>query len=788
MYTLLKLRKILAYVPFALLLCVFGVTSYISAKTGPGMPGIGVLMDGVYVLDISASTLIAYKSTEASIRTAITGGVYKRVVPTAAYTLTANLTIPAGVEYAPLLGAIVTPHYSIAGGGSNWTVHSGSVYVSTANYNEIEFLRESGTALTEVAGAADIDAAGKWAWEGNKIYVRTTGSVDPDTLGAGLLVAGHILTFATGSHLEDNGGQMFSAAAGEVVGLFMATPEMFGAIADSGTTDNTSMILAAIGASNTIIFSKPSETGYYKITDEIAIAKDGVSISGQHSRAKIVQVTTSKAAFKSTANNTTIKNLEILGPQHASFDVDEIGVYAYGASFAAQSTGLNVENCIIHGFGFGGVYTKYHSGAAITNNEIYDTVHSGYWGFSSHNSRINNNYVHDITPGYGVNQIAVGIGWGNSDVATQAEADAERSSHNEAIGNIIKDIIYEGILLEPSLHTTIADNIITNCPWPIAVQDWASGGIYAASQHVTVTGNVCKNISLTADTQMACVIGSGSATYPCIDVVFTGNTIWGYGNTTSSPQMPGLYLKYNNGLNVIGNNIRYGTVAGIKLHNTSINSLIALNNLTDFQTGTVAGIYDIAGGNSSTVIEGNVLNMGTFNGFRADAADPLLFYRENNTYIGSGMPFRDMAVTANRIVPGRFSNISTYTATGSGDLYAHTITAGSMGKYGGLKLIAAGSKAGAAGTKEITLNFGAGAYVVHAAANDANDWRVAVDIVNSGATNAQRISWTCFNGATVTQGYEDGSVDTTADVTLKLSVVATGPDTVVQRLFDIHRF
>ena len=214
----------------------------------------------------SNTTLTAYESTEAGIRSAITGGAYKRVIPTAAYTLTSNLTIPSGVEYAPLPGAIVTTNYPVAGGGSNWTVHSGSVYVSTANYNEIEFLRESGTALTEVAGAADVDAAGKWAWEGNKIYVRTTGSVDPDTLGAGLLVAGHTFDLSSGYiYIQDNDGQVFSASPGEVIlpPNTAVSPDLWQNNSVPGTTDMYNAIQCAIESlpENAVI-----EVGYHPWT------------------------------------------------------------------------------------------------------------------------------------------------------------------------------------------------------------------------------------------------------------------------------------------------------------------------------------------------------------------------------------------------------------------------------------------------------------------------------------------------------------------------------------------
>ena len=62
--------------------------------------------------------------------------------------------------------------------------------------------------------------------------------------------AANTLTFAAGSHLEDNGEQMFDASPGEVIGLSVATPEMFGASASP--TDSATAMQCAIEAANTV--------------------------------------------------------------------------------------------------------------------------------------------------------------------------------------------------------------------------------------------------------------------------------------------------------------------------------------------------------------------------------------------------------------------------------------------------------------------------------------------------------------------------------------------------------
>jgi hypothetical protein len=64
-----------------------------------------------------------------------------------------------------------------------WTVHSGSIY-----YKDVpEFVTgviQDGTSLTNATSVAGIDAAGKWFFDptAKRLYVRTTGSADPDSV------------------------------------------------------------------------------------------------------------------------------------------------------------------------------------------------------------------------------------------------------------------------------------------------------------------------------------------------------------------------------------------------------------------------------------------------------------------------------------------------------------------------------------------------------------------------------------------------------------------------------
>lgn len=126
--------------------------------------------------------------------------------------------------------------------------------------------------------------------------------------------------------------------------------------------------------------------------------------------------------------------------------------------------------------------------------------------------------------------------------------------------------------------------------------------------------------------------------------------------------------------------------------------------------------------------------------------------------------------------------------TGEDNLNTSSIKASYLETHGGLKIKAAGTKTNSNGNKTIKLHFGASSWTVHATANDTNDWRLEAEIINT-ATNAQKVSWVCWNGTTVAQGYETAAIDTTAAVTLKLTgECANASDLITQQIWLVERF
>jgi hypothetical protein len=125
---------------------------------------------------------------------------------------------------------------------------------------------------------------------------------------------------------------------------------------------------------------------------------------------------------------------------------------------------------------------------------------------------------------------------------------------------------------------------------------------------------------------------------------------------------------------------------------------------------------------------------------------------------------------------------------GEDDLQSTVLPLRMMGRTGGIRIKAAGTKTGAAGNKTVKLYFGTDSFTVLPAANNENDWYVEAEVVTTDS-NANRMSWRAWDGTTITQGYEAFNEDTTAEITVKLTgECANGADTISQTMWSIERF
>lgn len=656
---------------------------------------------------------------------------------------------------------------------------SASAYAATVTYSASALVDQGLTGTRTLKGLATSIGSSKRATivlshtsSGNTTTYSMSQSVTLTSNITLKIEKGAVLSIAAGKTLTINGTldageyQIFSGA-GTVTYTGKKYPEWWGAKDDSGTTDNTSALNSALANGGEIELTAPNG-GYYKITDTLTSAVTGTNLYSNNF-AEITQATAGKGCISVSASHVKIDGLTLTGAQHAAYNIAETAVYSAGTD-SSQITDITINNCIISNWGWEGIRFDYVDRATANHNYLYDIVYSGIQGRWTNYSDFSHNRIENITPG-SASGVMVGI------TLSGTTSQATSPMH----GIIADNYIYntkQAILLEPAQYVTVTGNDLYDNIAGIVVKEHSAGGY---SNNVTVTGNTIVNESITAgDTYYGIEVGGNTAARYC---VVSGNNIYGYGSSTYGA----IHASANTSVNVSNNNIydyyKYGILTG-----NSSYSLYSGNNVVSGANTIASSVAIQVGANmTNSAIIGNSGNVGAEKFMSFSASTPSL-YIANNRYISSnavpiGNPtYADFAI---------YTDTASHTATGitaGTDLSTRvfgedTIPVGTL-----IRFTAAGAKSGSAGNKTINIVFGSTSVTAHAAANDTNDWRIQGEIVFA-ALNTQYVSWTCWNGATISQGYESMSEDISAgDLTLKLrAVVAGASDTVLQRIFVVEK-
>ncbi|MHC4753157.1 MAG: right-handed parallel beta-helix repeat-containing protein, partial [Planctomycetota bacterium] len=256
--------------------------------------------------------------------------------------------------------------------------------------------------------------------------------------------------------------------------------EWWGALADSGTTDNVEEIQAALDSGMNVVLPglRPD---YYKITDTLDIdTVAGTTISGPTGRrARIVQDTASKKAFNITVSNVTITRLELDGKQHAAYDIAETAIYATGTDDSTRITDIKVDDCVIYDWGWEGIRFDWVDRATAVNNHVYDIVYSGIQGRNANYIDFSNNRVDHISPG-SATYVMVGI------TLSGTTDQASTPKHGQISNNWIRGT-RQAILLEPAEHITVTGNSLFDNLAGIAVKSHTTSN--SISKECTIAGN-----------------------------------------------------------------------------------------------------------------------------------------------------------------------------------------------------------------------------------------------------------------------------------------------------------
>ncbi len=574
--------------------------------------------------------------------------------------------------------------------------------IDNIGYGSVDFGSYSASQFTTLALA---DAAA--VADGKSLIIDRDFAISSSTT-----IGSHVI-FVDGGSLTESGasasvsfthqptvltdGQIFIGwEASDIIGLSLAKPEWFGASEDSGTTDNYTYFEMAAAAAPKVIITRKSASGYYKITDKVDISA-AVEIIGE-GLPEIRQATSNKGGFAIAASNVTIKGIKLRGPQHASAQTGEKAIYASGADASHYISGVNVEDCELHNWGYGGIQGKYVEDFKWHKNRIYDIYQAGIETLSCKNGSItlNRGTGPDSPVGGGVYGIAITrittndavtptvdprssditVAYNDWDGVTNWEAlDTHGGERIRFIGNTVKNS-YNGIAIGPSKNS-------------------AGTAAFAPLECVAI-GNTIES-GVTDGTASAGIGFQGAYNGGVIQKAtgsIIGNTIKGHGLQDQATGQGGIFLNTTQGVAVNSNTIIEASPHGIIFNGENYGFACKGNTIIDPWSEDVAtpSFINTYSDNNTGLIAGNSLSKAAktatyvgIRGIRRETSTSSYLtigqnYSEATTYLSSTLAYIKPDVHGGRITVKQTVTHADFTsgAAPTKDVFGSDIPAGAI--------------------------------------------------------------------------------------------------------------
>lgn len=561
--------------------------------------------------------------------------------------------------------------------------------------------------------------------------------------------------------------------------------QYYGAKGD-GSADDTAALNAALAVGGAIeLVARPG--GCFLVSDKLLATAPGYLFS--RTGAEIRQTTANKGGVEVTTSTWGISGVKLTGPQYAASKANENAIYAHGGSSSSYISNIFIDRCILSNWGQNAIMLQFVSDWRTYWNEIYNLWYAGIIAYSSIRGTVSKNSINNViasTNAYGIE-------------LTREENDSlvthPRSGYVNVSDNLVRNVTnWKAYGAHGAEYVNFNGNIAYGCAIGIGVGACDNGSNVStfAPLNVSVTGNVL-NSGVTDGTASFGIFFTGADDVQSGTGTVSGNTINGFG-TDANALGNSLYAHNTNGLSINGNSIVKGARYGIYLGDNSVGTSIVGNSIHDMWSEDLTvptGIY-ANGTDSSVTIDGNTFTKGdsaaTYT-FAHGRAITIGNQANNDVRVGTNYStgVKTLLLDSGDKAAKINYSVTTTAGTGEDDLNTFVIPAATIGIAGGIRVTAAGTKTGANDNKTIKFYFGATAITFHAAANNTNDWKFEATIFNT-ATNSQQISWTGWDGATPLQGYDTASIDTTADVTIKVTgECANAGDAILQKIFYVER-
>ena len=567
--------------------------------------------------------------------------------------------------------------------------------------------------------------------------------------------------------------------------------EEYGAKDDSGTTDNTVAIQAALTAGGIVMLTAPNG-GYYKITDALTASVANTKIIS-NSKAEIRQATLAKGGIIVTASNVEISGIKLTGPQYA-VNRAESAINAHGADKDHYITGLKVKNCHINSWGDDGITGEFVSDFEITGNLIENCYYSGILVSSWKQGIITGNNIYNI--------VGTPLAYGISLTRTTSDSitTKPRSSDIVVSKNVIRSVTnWNGLDTHGGQRITFEGNVVLGCYRPISVGAAAAltGTVYTwAPLDVTVAGNIID--SLVTDGSMTEGISfTGAMDGVTVNEYATGsvtnNTVRGHGIQGGATGRAAIF-QATKGVTHSGNTYYESAAQGVQWVTENLGFKEVNNTYVDVwnETNATADAISITGINNTGFIGGNILRAGTKS---ATYLNRWMIQITNTTGITvevgknhlqagintSGGYIYDLGQKAMR-----GQGLTDTTITSNGDLKNQLYPLGTVARGNKIMVHARGATTGAAGDRAVKLVVNStDIATIIPGATAAGEWSADI-LIWVDAYNEQRFSIEAKSGTSIVyNGFTHAHIDTSAvDFNIKFTGECAGGDSITQYMID----
>jgi hypothetical protein len=425
---------------------------------------------------------------------------------------------------------------------------------------------------------------------------------------------GGTFNFIAGGSCTSDGGTTFcanDATPGHWLRQFSGNVyslAWFGVVGD-GSTDDTTALQNAINAVPTGgTLNVPAASTCYKQTAALTVTKS-IVVQGIGPQSQLCQATTGVDGIDITSSNVTITGLFVKGPQYATFDTNQKGIYATGTfnpgSAPTYISNITINNDTIENWGGYALGLNDVRNFSFNNNTVANIDYAGFLGTSVLYGSVGYNNISNIVGGPSGTPSGNAYGVTISRLTSDSgELTSQPYSQWVTVNNNIINGVetWECLDTHAGQHVTFANNVCYDVADGLVAgpsKNSAGTATYGPAE-VSVSGNTF-NSGVTDGSRTYGISLTGASGSYATGSSIVGNVVNGFGSDASAT-VGAVNIGYTIGVSVTGNTILYPAVIGISINSVNEGDVFGSDEIIDPWSNNQTVVWAIRNTGTSSIM------------------------------------------------------------------------------------------------------------------------------------------------------------------------------------------